>query len=304
LERQAKQLNDHYLPGAALLLRQLVQRGREDWSDEERQEIGAQLFCAIWTTVQRGRNYLDGKLAGEETQLEADAVLEGVLGKVWQLTELRERGYFRQNLHLLELAYEREDNEARKEKVETSYLLELNDGAIYRAVTYRPYRGMRHIPEQASYTQPLRISEAAIYPGFCNRRVRWEKSAEQTEPLTSAHLQTAYNLAAPTFEPVLAAFRKKAKNPLADHEPDVFLLRCAAIGWVGDDVVMEDAQGGRLVASAYQEFEDNVANLVRAAGMLRQPAVLTRLFLIPGPTRIVAQPLAALTPEVHLRLGE
>jgi hypothetical protein len=92
LQRQAKQLNDAFLPGAVHVLNALILVGRDaSLSDQERLARGAELITQLWATVQKGRNYLDEKLAGDESQAEADAVIEDVLGKSWQLTELRER---------------------------------------------------------------------------------------------------------------------------------------------------------------------------------------------------------------------
>jgi hypothetical protein len=301
LERQAKQLNDAYLPGPLVTLRRLVLLGnRKDIADEERAARGSDFIGHLWATVQKGRKYLDGKLNGGEPQ--AEAVTEEILGRAWQLTELREQGYIRQDLHLLELAYERVDDLARQERVETSHLLDLQDGAVYQAVAYRRFKGMNQIPGQASYTQPLAVSEAAVYPGFINRRVRWEPSAERSVPLETAHLRTAYAAATPVFEPLLASFRQQLRNPLAPRDAVVF-LRCQAIGKVAGLIVLEDGTGNRLEAADRQADRANVANLVRAAGMLREPAVLARLFVQPLTNTIVAQPLAALTETDHLRLG-
>ena len=96
--------------------------GQQAISDEERMAVASDLIGRLWATVQKGRYYLDGKLA-DESQADADAVLEEVLGHAWQLTELRDKGYVRQNMQLLELAHELTDDEARQERVETSYLL-------------------------------------------------------------------------------------------------------------------------------------------------------------------------------------
>src|SRR5262249_15007541 len=176
---------------------------------------GSELIAQLWATVQKGRNYLDEKLTGDESQAEADAVIEDVLGKSWQLTELREKGYFKSNLALLELAFETMDSQTRQQRIEISHLVELSDGMIYQAIAYRPFKGMQFIPEQPSYSQPLHIAEAAIYPGFLNRRIRWEKGAEQVEELNSAHWKRAYDVARPDFKAMLDAFRQQLKNPLA-----------------------------------------------------------------------------------------
>ena len=327
LGRQAKQMSDAYLPGALVMLRRLILLGgQQAISEEERMAVAADLIGRLWATVQKGRCYLEGKLA-DESQADADAVLEEVLGHAWQLTELREKGYVRQNMELLELAHERADDEARQERVETSYLLDLHPlspagrgenttslspaagergrgkGGIYRAITYRPLNRLKYVPEQPSYTEPLLVSEAALYPGFPNqRRIRWEKGAEKTEPLLPAHLKTAYSLAAPAFEPVLATFRQQLKHPLAPPLADAW-LRCKRVGKIGEQVVLEDTNESRIVAQNWLDGQYNVVNLVRAAGMLQEPAVLVCLMFQHHTNTIVAQPLAALTPETHLRLG-
>ena len=304
LEQQSRQMNDAYLPGATVLLRRLILVGRQtEIAEEERLALGSEALGRLWATVQKGRNYLDGQLAGDEVQAEADAVIEEVLGRAWQLAELREKGYIRQNLHLLELAYERAEDEARQERIETSYLLELQDGSIMQAIAYRPFKGLTRIAGQASYAQPLKVAEAAVYPGFINRRVRWEVAAEQPQTLEPAHFAAAYARAAPAFDAAFDAFRKQLKHALAPREA-VVLLRCRTIGRVGDRVVLEDAKGGRLEARDRGPDQAHTRNLLRAAGMLRNDtAVLARVFVLPASNTLVAQPLAALRPECHLRLG-
>jgi hypothetical protein len=142
-----------------------------------------------------------------------------------------------------------------------------------------------------------------VYPGFLNRRIRWDKGADRTLPLEAAHLQAAYAQAAPAFDVPLAAFRKQLKHPLAPREA-VVLLRCRTLGRIGPHMVVEDARGSRIEALDRQNDSTNVTNLVRAAGELQlQPALLARLFVQPLTGTIVAQPLALLTPEKHLRLG-
>ena len=82
-------------------------------------------------------------------------------------------------------------DEARQQRVEISHLLELTDGSVYQAITYRPFKGMKQIAEQPSYLQPLQIAEAAVYPGFLNRRVRWEKGVDPYLAAPAAQLATS-----------------------------------------------------------------------------------------------------------------
>ena len=139
----------------------------------------------------------------------------------------------------------------------------LNDGAVHQAITYRPLKALAHVKEQPSWTQPLAIAEAAVYPGFLNRRIRWEASAEKEQPLKPAHLKTAYDLAAPEFEKILAGFRQQLKHHLAPRDA-VGLMRCKTIGRIGERVILEDAKGARIEAADHERQENysNVANLV------------------------------------------
>jgi hypothetical protein len=252
--------------------------------------------------VQIGGRYLDGTLAGGEAA-EAEAVVEEVLGKSWQLKELRARGHFRRDLALLELAYERFDDEVTDLRVEVSFLVGLADGAVFRAVNYRPRRALLHTRELPSYTQPLQLSEAAIYPGFLTRRIRWAPEAEHLLPPRLAVLRQVHGLARPDFARVLADLRRQIKHPLAPREA-VVLLRCQLIGTVGDRVVLVDGQGNRLEAAERRSEYSHVANLCRAGGELcDEPALLARLFVRPGDGAVVAQPLALVSPGKHLRLG-
>lgn len=330
LNRQSKQLTDSFLRGAAYSINRLVLLADQDyllhprwydWEDdddddtevkptgipeEEKLAIAADLIAQLWATVQKGRNYLDGKIAGDESAAEADAVMEGVLGKAWKLDELRGAGYYRQDLILLELAYEHYDDRASDMRIEISHLLELKSGDILQAITYRPFKAMGYIAEQPSYHQPLKLAEAAVYPGFINCRVRWEANKEQAEELKPQHLKVAHDAAITEFKQALDRFRKQLKHPLAPREA-VMLLQYERIGYVGETLVIEDASGQRLAMADRPDLTlrySNVANLECAGGSVgKRPALLARLFIEPVTNVVLAQPLALVTPQRHVRLG-
>jgi hypothetical protein len=306
IDRQSKQLSDAYLPAPMYGLRKLTLIAKQkDLNEDERMAYATDLVGSLWATVQKGRAYLDQKLQAGESQADADAVIEDVLGKTWQLAELREKGYFQTNLSLFELAFERIDDESRQQRVEISNLLDLSNGAIHQSTAYRPFKGLNQIPEQTSYTTPLTVAEAAIYPGFINRRIRWEKGIEQLiENPPASQLADVYKMANPDFKSALDAFRGQLKHALAPREA-VFFLRCKRIGKIGERVIIEDADGTRIEMKDRRKDYSNAANLIRAAGMMNKdrPALLVRLFVLPVPNAIVALPLAALTAKHHLRLG-
>jgi hypothetical protein len=306
LERQAKNLADAHLPMATYTLRRLLLLGKQKGlGEEERNALGAELIGQLWAVVQRGKAYIDGRLPAGESQEEADSLIEDVLGRSWQMSDLKDKGYWKTDLSLLELAYERTDDDARQQRTEVSSLIDLKSGDIFQAIAYRPYKGLNQIPEQTSYHAPLTVSEAAIYPGFLNRRVRWEKGAEAVGRPSPGSLETAYGLAVPEFGAVLDAFRDQLRHPLAPRD-GVFLLQCERVGRIGERaVVLEDASGARIETADRRKDYSNTANMVRAMGMLGKdkPAVLVRLHVQSPTNSIVALPLAALTTKHHLRLG-
>ncbi|HMF09977.1 MAG TPA: hypothetical protein VKJ00_12630, partial [Thermoanaerobaculia bacterium] len=306
LERQAKNLGDSHLPAATHALRKLLILAKQKGiGDEERQFLGADLIAQLWAIVQRGKTYLDGRLPDGDTQAEADALVEEILDRPWQTNDLKEKGYWKTNLTLLELAYERTDDDSRQQRIESSDLIDLNSGEIFQAVAYRSYKGLNPVPEQPSYTTPLTISEAAVYPGFITRRIRWEKDAETIGRPSPTALEKAYGLAKTDFAEAVEQFRRQLHHPLAPHEA-LFLLRAEHIGKIGDrQVVLEDAAGNRIEAADRRKDYSNVANLVRAAAMLGRdrPAILVHLFVQPVSNTIVALPVAALTSKHQLRLG-
>src|SRR5262249_25817915 len=144
----------------------------------------------------------------------------------------------------------------------------------------------------------------AVYPGFLNRRVRWEKGIEKPGKVTTAILARAYERSNPDFKAALDTFRQQLKHPLGPRDA-VLLLRCQRVARLGDRVVLEDASGARIEALDRRKDLSRVGNLMRAAGMLGKdrPAVLARVYLNLKTNAVVADPLAILTPQHHLRLG-
>lgn len=302
MERLAKQLSDAFLPEPMYALRRLYLTGKAvGISEEERMAVAGDLFGLLHTLVERGRSFLSTKLAGEGKDDESSLTMEHILGRTWQYQELKSRNLVLFDLNLMELAFERIDDEARQQRLEISDLLDLEDGTIRQAITYRPFKGLGSIPEQTSWQTPIFVREAVHYPGFVNRRVRWEdKSEEAREP----DLAKAHSLAQTSIAEVLNCFRAQLKHPLAPREM-VALIQTAKIGESAKTVVIEDALGARLTLADRTKDYSPLSNFRRAAGMasMKSPSVLVRLYLQPLSGNVLAAPLALLNGDKHLRVG-
>jgi uncharacterized Zn finger protein len=327
LMEQARQMNDAYLPGAAVALKRLAalaRAGDEEDADvyyrsrepglalplEDRQRLMQRHLARLWAMVKKGQKALEEKLEEGESQDAADAIVEDLLGRVWQLPELKARNAVRRDLSLLELAFERYDDGVKEERVEQSILLDLQDGALFAAQAFRPFHALDKVPGQNSYEDLLGIAEAVVYPGFVNRRIRWELAAHKARPTTAADWQKAHAVALPALDAALARYKEQIKNPLAPDEAVLF-VRARDIARSKDGLVLVDEKGARLALKDSPVARSHtVNNLAMAAGAsldqgaLRQPAsVLVRFCLGLADNAVFGQPLALVVGGSHVRLG-
>lgn len=336
VEEQAKRMNDAQLRGAyARLMRlwDLIARagdggdegGDDDdddddydyvserrraatkLSDEERRARIAQLVTQLWVTVRKGKKALEGKLEEGDSKSEADAQVELLLGRVWQLPELKESGYWTTDRTLLELAHESTDDPLLEMIAAAGYLLDLDDGRIYVETTPLPYKALQFGGKlRASRAGVLAVREAALYPGdVVNRRVRWndrDPEALRERPRAAADYAKLHALARP-LEPAIKAYRDQLKNPLSP--PDgVFLVRAAAYADAGGTPLLDDGAGGKvLIRDPREAIYPTTRNFAQAAGAFGPGSVALRLWFDPAERAVFGQALALFAGETHLRLG-
>jgi uncharacterized Zn finger protein len=326
LAEQARQMNDAYLPGAAEALRRLAalaDRAEDDGSerfyqveepgfdlpDDLRQRLMVRHLTRLWALLRKGQKTLDDKLEDGESA-DADAVVEDLLGHVWELAALKAKGLSREKLRLFELADERWLDRVRAEYIEQGFLLDLDQGDILVDRKFRPLAAGDRIKERESYDKPIDIAEAGIYPGFVNRRVRWEIAALASRTATEADFAAIHARALPTLDAAIAKYKEQIKNPLAPDDAVVLIraqdIRAAAVG-----LVLLDGSGAALpLRDSPLSRCRTVNNLAMAAGAqlsngeLKQPAsLLVRLQLALADDTIVGQPLALVIGINHVRLG-
>jgi uncharacterized Zn finger protein len=325
LIEQARQMNDAYLPGAAERLRRIAalasatkddddvyyQLKEPGWdlADDLRHRLMARHVTRLWAMVRRGQKHLEDKLEEGESQDEADAVVEELLGRVWKLEELRAKGNAKKDLELLELAYERFDDGVREERIEQSWLLHLGDGTVYVERTFRPSAALDKMKEGESYEKPLQIADAVVYPGFVNRRVRWDLAARKSRKLELRDFGRVHEVALASFDLAVAKLKEQLKNPLAPDEA-VVLVRVKDIRKTKDGLVAIDEKGTKLALkdSPLARYRA-LGNLEMAAGgaqdrIGKEPtSLLLRLYVGIADEAIFGQPLSLIVGTSHVRLG-
>jgi SWIM zinc finger len=320
IDTQAKRMADADMKGASGALQRLSalvsDEGDDDDEDEgrkaarglteERQgQIGA-LVAQLWVTVRKGRRALEGKLEEGASQSEADAQLESILGRAWQLPQLKEAGYWIADRALIELAHERTEDHVTEFIEASGYLLDLGDGSIVREWTALPLKAARFGKLRSSRGGVVEAKEAALYPGdVLNRRIRWDdkqgdKIVERARtPADYAKLHGH----AKALDPIVKAFRGQIKNPLNPSDA-VVLLAVKRFGTAGDALVAEDAAGGRLVIKDPRRASfETTRNLKHAAAAFGAGTLAVRLYFDLVDRAVFGQALSLFAGEKQIRLG-
>lgn len=271
IEEQSRQLGNAYLPGAQAALHNYTRLfygdHGEERSSKQRESIYSEALDQLGrlhSLAKQGRAYLTKRLENPDLAPETDSGIAAWLGHAWQLRELKEAGLVRNNVELVQIAFNSHDDTARKEFVDTGVWMNLADGAIHLTQTYRPYRAVKFIKSDDSFFQVAQIPELCIYPGETNRRVRWEGMTAR--PLTAADFEKLCQHGKPDFAASIKEVKSHLKSPLADKLP-IVALRFHKLGRVGDILVLEDTRGERLVLTD--------------EGMTEEPASCHLLSLLP-----------------------
>jgi hypothetical protein len=254
IEEQAKQLGNAFLPGAQNALHALTglfYRSEISSEDElkasEREKVYSMALDQLnrlHSLTKQGRKYLQSRLDDPELKPETESDIAAWLGHAWQLRELKEAGLVQAGAELLQLAFHAHDDWTRREFVETGVWLNLQSGAVQLTRNYRPYHAAKFIREDDSCFHVAVCPELCVYPGNLNPRVRWETM--QPRPPARADFGKARAFAKTDLKAVIKDVKNQLKSPLGDRRPHA-LIRYRALGQCGEEIVLEDPAGERLV---------------------------------------------------------
>lgn len=312
MEEQAKQLGDAYLPGAQNALHALTglfYRSQISSEDELKASEREKIYSAALDQMNRlqslckqGRKYLQSRLEDPELKPEIETDIAAWLGHAWQLRELKDAGLVQTNVELLQLAFNSHDDWTRGEFVETGVWMNLQTGAVQLTRNYRPYRAAKYIREDDSCFQVMVCPELCVYPGNLNPRVRWE--ASEPRPAAAADYTRVREFAKADLKAVIKDVKTQLKSPLGERRP-VALVKYRALGQVGDEVVIEDAAGERLVL-ADDGYPGDPATLpllpMISAEAHQDQAMLVRFHHDLDSQKLRAKPLSIVTATDVVRL--
>lgn len=248
MRTQARQLGNAYLPGAQAALLAYTQLFEDEGQTaSQRESIYSEALdqlSRLHALIRQGRAYLQQRLDDPNLAPATDSDISAWLGHAWQLSELKAAGLVEHDVELVQLAFSCHDDKAREQFVDTGIWMMLGDGRIRITQTLRPYKALKHIKSDDSFSQVACVKELCVYPGGVNPRVRWD--AMLPRPLEARDLAAIRGHGQADFARAVREVKASLKGPLADRHP-VVALNFNTIGRVGPAFVAEDAKGERLV---------------------------------------------------------
>ena len=263
VENQAKQLGNAFLPGAQSALHRYTRLFVEDdgyfdadLSANARERIYSEAMdqlARLSALVKRGRTYLTARLEDPELAPETETPIAAWLGHAWQLAELKAASLVQENAELIQLAFNSYDDVARREFVDTGVWMNLASGDIQLTQTFRPHKAAKYIKSEDSFFQIKQTLELCIYPGKVNPRIRWDGATSRQ--IAVSDIQTIHKHSVSDFGPLVKQIKGDMKGPLANKSP-IVAIKYAAIAQVGDELVVEDQEGNRIVFTETSQADE------------------------------------------------
>lgn len=302
LEEQGKVLNSQYLPGAQRMLRDIIIAVRQNENREKLYMNSPDLLAGVYSLCRKGKEHLARKLEDPEMALDGNSAMDELLGHTWQASELEAAGMVENDAELIQLFFNVYMDESKREFIDMAYWMDLGKGILYKTCNYRPFRAAKHIKEEDSFFPAARVKKLYIYPGDINKRIRWEDMSLRDIQIKDC--DTIISYANKNYADVIKNIKNAIKNPLADKNPTM-LLFYTRLGKIGDDYVIEDPAGKRIMLRNLTGRKEapsiHMLHLLQRDD-LKNGAVLVRFEHNIEDEKLTAQPLSVITSNGITRL--
>ncbi len=305
-DKLAKNLGSYYLTGPQAAFSRIALTVRTIQKNPAQAEQGyveaLRELVALRSTLKKSRTFLQEKLDSGSFSAE-DTILFAALGGVWKLEDLHNLGAYREQVRLVQLAFDVSYDESRKEYVERGWWLDLNSGRIDQTLNLRPMKALKYVKGEDSRFELLEIPTLYTYPGEYNCRIRWESAASR--PLTAQERTTLPALAQPDLAAAVKLTKSQIKNTLLPK----FLAVLVPIGLLGTadgTLALEDPDGGRVVLRDRAEDGPDHASAARLTMLPGEipagSALFGLMFYDEMDKSICLHPYSVVTPDDIIRL--
>lgn len=301
-EKLAKDLGSYYLTGMQTEFSRLASEVKyiQKYSKENEVDYSEsmRILIRIHAMIQKSRTYLENKLETKEYGLE-DTVLFEALGGIWKLEDLDSIGACKQNVELVQLAFEVVYDDARKEFIDKGYWLELATGEIHQTNNYRPVKALKYVKQEDSCFDVLEIPKLYYYPGGYNRRVRWDGC--KNREIDKTVYETIREKAQPDLQTAVKLVKNEIKNTLTEKYV-AMVIPFAEIYQMGEELVLEDAKGNNIILRDKMWDNANKLKWLPNIEWLKNQVMFGLLRYDYADERIFMQPYSIITEHKIIRL--
>lgn len=300
----AKQLGDYYLSGPQVYVKQLIaeiEAFKKDGEEKHYREA-VNILVRLRALVKKSETYLNTKLESDKPDSD-DNILFEELGGIWRLDELNALGLKKEQVTLIQLAFEVGFDEARKEYVDTGWWADVESGEIFLVCNHRPVKALKYIKQEDTVFETACVPVLTYYPGELNRRIRWEGAMfHETKEKELALLRENAEKSIPD---TLKKVKNQIKNTLSDNYV-VLLFAYEKIGKIGETPVLEDTFGNRIIL-ADMELRGHEGTIDRLfvlpeEELFQNQVLLGAFFYDEEKRRICVQPYSIVTEDRVVRL--
>jgi len=298
---EADKLNDNYLPGAQVALRRFLLECNVALDDKEAMfNLATNQLGILQSLVNRGREYLNARIADPKSPKETTSAIEEWLGYAWKYDELAELGMVLKDVKLVQLSFTSYLDDARSEKIDEGFWIELGSKTIFRTVTYRPLKALKYVKEEDTIFDLYSIPELITYPGGANKRVRWENFS--SAHILPEHILSIRDSASRDYTELVKLAKDQFKSPIGEQFYTA-LVKVSDILYLDDALHIVDEKGTKLMLSegSYSSRTVPVLHMLDKSKIL-ESAMCVRLEINASGDSIIAKPLALITESEIIRL--
>ena len=246
----------------------------------------AEEMARLFALCERAIAWLDRPAHGEDHELDT------LLGRVWRLDELAERGYMLYDVSLLQLSFFVTDRPRARVRAEIGVWADISTGKVFTTENYLPYAAAGHVKTEDSCFDLLKVDKLFTYPGIS--RVRW-KSCTPVKALPQDYALLCEN-AAKSLDEAIQPIIPELKDRYLRREP-YCLVGVSSIRKSGGRVFLCDAEGQSI---ELREWEYPVLEVLASVYNETWKAALLRLSAAGG--ALSAVPLCLVSDNSAIRL--
>ncbi len=221
-----KELGNYYIPSyqaqVEVILDDLESAAKDDSQDRTvyYQQALTQM-SKLQMLIKKSKKTLEEYIAAKKAVDVDSADIFTRMGYIWKLEELKALGFAKENRELIQLGFYSYDNKQEKALVDVGYYVDLEETSVYKTLNIRPYKLLKRLKAEDTFSEVAQVKEYAIYPGEMNKRIRWE--GYTSAPITQSHIDQIKEKAQTDFKVVLKEVKNQLKDALADEHPVVLI---------------------------------------------------------------------------------